>query len=55
VTLAETDVQTGESKVKRLFGEAYPRLQKIKAKYDPNMVFNKWFPIVPDEHVRVHE
>jgi len=31
-----------------LFGANYPRLQKIKAKYDPNMVFSKWFPIVPE-------
>ena len=29
------------------FGENYARLQVIKAKYDPDKVFNKWFPIEP--------
>ncbi|KAG8957289.1 hypothetical protein FRC03_010290 [Tulasnella sp. 419] len=32
---------------KGIFGINYPRLQQVKAKYDPNMVFNKWFPIRP--------
>jgi len=40
-------VVSGGDKVRKLFGSNYPRLQRIKAKYDPNMVFNKWFPIVP--------
>lgn len=44
---AESDVVKGGDKVKRLFGSNYARLQKIKGKYDPNMVFNKWFPIAP--------
>ncbi|KAI0074365.1 FAD binding domain-containing protein [Panus rudis PR-1116 ss-1] len=30
-----------------LYGDAYPRLQAIKKKYDPEMIFNKWFLIVP--------
>ncbi|KAH8114756.1 FAD-binding domain-containing protein [Phellopilus nigrolimitatus] len=29
------------------FGDNYPRLQQIKKKYDPGMVFNKWYPIEP--------
>ncbi|PVF97284.1 FAD-binding domain-containing protein [Serendipita vermifera] len=34
-----------------LFGGNYPRLQKIKAKYDPNSMFKSWFPIRPDPTV----
>jgi len=30
-----------------LFGENYPRLQEIKKKYDPGLVFSKWFAIEP--------
>lgn len=42
---AEAD-PTG-SRAKKLWGSNLPRLQKIKAKYDPDLVFNKWFPIEP--------
>jgi len=30
-----------------LFGDHYPRLQALKKKYDPDMVFNRWNPITP--------
>lgn len=30
-----------------LFGENYPKLQLLKGKYDPENIFNKWFPIAP--------
>ncbi|KAG8931733.1 hypothetical protein FRC02_002285 [Tulasnella sp. 418] len=30
-----------------VFGNNYPRLQEIKKRYDPDQVFNKWFPIRP--------
>jgi FAD/FMN-containing dehydrogenase len=30
-----------------LFGANYTRLQAIKAEYDPNMLFNLWYPIQP--------
>ncbi|CAA7261874.1 unnamed protein product [Cyclocybe aegerita] len=34
-------------KTKFVFGENYVRLQSIKKRYDPDNVFNKWFPIAP--------
>lgn len=34
-------------KTKALFLEHYPKLQAIKKKYDPDMVFNQWYTIVP--------
>ncbi|KAH9894367.1 FAD-binding domain-containing protein [Cubamyces lactineus] len=34
-------------KAKLIFRTNYPRLQQIKKKYDPDMVFNKWFVITP--------
>lgn len=30
-----------------LFGDNYPKLQKVKQKYDPEMLFKNWFPITP--------
>lgn len=30
-----------------IFGANYPRLQQLKAKYDPRNVFNKLYPIEP--------
>lgn len=38
----------GDEKVSMVFGENYPRLRKLKKKYDPECVFSKWFPIVPE-------
>ena len=32
-----------------IFGDNYPRLQKLKKQYDPGMVFDKLFVIYPDE------
>jgi FAD/FMN-containing dehydrogenase len=34
-------------KAQVIFGQNYPRLQKIKKRYDPENIFNKWFPITP--------
>ena len=36
-----------EAKARAAFGEAYPKLQQIKKKYDPELVFNRWYPIIP--------
>ncbi|EJD01265.1 FAD-binding domain-containing protein [Fomitiporia mediterranea MF3/22] len=30
-----------------LFGANYPRLQDLKRKYDPDLLFRSWFPITP--------
>ena len=35
------------SKAAANFGSNYERLQEIKKKYDPELVFNKWFVITP--------
>ncbi|KAG6864200.1 hypothetical protein C0991_011625 [Blastosporella zonata] len=34
-------------KAKAVFADNYPRLQRIKKQYDPDNIFNKWFPITP--------
>ncbi|KNZ77937.1 hypothetical protein J132_02877 [Termitomyces sp. J132] len=34
-------------KAKAIFADNYPRLQKIKKRYDPDNIFSKWFPITP--------
>lgn len=36
-----------EAKPRRQFGDGYEQLQRVKAKYDPNLRFDRWFPIVP--------
>ncbi|OCH95989.1 FAD-binding domain-containing protein [Obba rivulosa] len=38
---------TAQDRAKLLFDTNYPRLQELKRKYDPDMVFNKWFAITP--------
>jgi FAD/FMN-containing dehydrogenase len=44
--LADCDAEYDE-KGHDIFGENYPRLQKLKAQYDPNNMFNKLFAINP--------
>ncbi|KAF9452161.1 FAD binding domain-containing protein [Macrolepiota fuliginosa MF-IS2] len=36
-----------KDKAKTNFGDHYPVLQKIKKKYDPENIFNKWLAIMP--------
>ncbi len=32
---------------KEWYGANYGRLQEIKKKYDPTLIFDKWYPIEP--------
>ena len=41
------DETISADKAKYIFGTNYGRLQKVKAKYDPDVVFSKWFAIIP--------
>ena len=41
------DEVVGPDRAKKLFGSNYARLQHIKHKYDPDLVFAKWFTIAP--------
>ena len=36
-----------DDKAHVLYGDNYPRLQALKQKYDPEMLFSKWFAITP--------
>ncbi|KAG8995955.1 hypothetical protein FRB94_008621 [Tulasnella sp. JGI-2019a] len=36
-----------DANARRAYGSKYPRLQELKRKYDPEIVFNKWFCIRP--------
>ena len=45
---AKIDVLSDQLTAENIFGANYPRLQKVKAKYDPENVFNKKRTIVPD-------
>ena len=40
-----------DSSSRVLFGSNYTRLQRLKAQNDPENVFSKWFPIVPNADV----
>lgn len=39
--------ESDQTNVRALFGPNYERLQHLKARYDPENVFSKWFAIAP--------
>ena len=41
-----------DEKSRDVFGANYPRLQKLKAKYDPGNTFNKLFAVQPSAGMR---
>ena len=48
ITLAVAGTASIRAKAETLFGENYARLQKLKKEYDPDLVFFKWSPIMPE-------
>ncbi|KAG8930127.1 hypothetical protein FRC01_003229 [Tulasnella sp. 417] len=49
VGYANFDPEAAGSDAARVFGSNYPRLREVKRKYDPDNVWNKWYPIQPAE------
>jgi hypothetical protein len=47
--LVNANFSSGSEKVNAVFGENLPRLRELKRKYDPDFIFNKWYPIPPAE------
>lgn len=47
IDAAPTATIATADKTRALFREHYPRLQAIKKKYDPDMIFNRWYTIIP--------
>ncbi|KAI5124786.1 hypothetical protein M0805_005420 [Coniferiporia weirii] len=44
---ASDSTSVSPDRVAKLFGDNYPTLQVLKKKYDPDVIFNKWFPVTP--------
>ena len=47
LVFTESEEVVPVSRTEKLYGDHYPKLQAIKKKYDPEMVFHKWFTITP--------
>lgn len=45
--LVNANYSSGNEKVNAIFGENITRLRELKRKLDPEMVFDKWYPIQP--------
>ncbi|KAF3934284.1 hypothetical protein ABW19_dt0203837 [Dactylella cylindrospora] len=42
-------ITDGKEKLMSVFGPNLPKLRQLKRKYDPDMMWNKWYPIEPAE------
>ena len=47
ITAAVTGEDHKEDKSLGLFGEHYARLREIKRRWDPELVWNKWYVVRP--------
>jgi hypothetical protein len=43
--LVNANYSSGTEKLKAVFGENLPRLIELKRRFDPDCLFNKWYPI----------
>ncbi|EPS44620.1 hypothetical protein H072_1398 [Dactylellina haptotyla CBS 200.50] len=41
-------ITDGEEKLQAVFGPNLLKMKQVKAKYDPNMMWNKWYPVEPE-------
>ena len=42
------NIASGDERSESLYGENLPRLKELKKKYDPNCLWDKWWPIFPE-------
>lgn len=47
IAMYNANISSGTEKSVEMFGQNLPKLRELKKKYDPNFVFNKWYPIAP--------
>jgi hypothetical protein len=47
--LVNANYSIEKEKVGTVFGENLERLKEVKRTYDPDLVFDKWYPIQPAE------